>query len=149
MKGYANQSIIDSGAFMLAKHIAANDWTESRINEFLSDIGKAYRRDYRDDNWFEGDVRYCAVFANEMAGKTYRNGAQRAAFLHECYLISKNFEPDGSKRKKFLGIFGGTRFTGNHKHPADRKTLFEKNCVRYFVMTIAYQGVTPPTLPPS
>jgi hypothetical protein len=134
MKSYAPQKVIDAAAFLLATHIALDDWSKEKINQFIVGSGEEYRRYYRDDNWFENDVMHCAQYAEEVARRAYPDRTLRAEFLRCCYEYVKRVEPDGSPRKKFLGIFGGTRFSRGHAHPADRKMLFQANCARYVAM---------------
>jgi hypothetical protein len=133
MKSYAPQNVVDAAAFLLASHIAVDE-SKEWINEFVAGIGKSYRRSYRDDDWFENDVRHCAEYAEQAARSAYSDQTTRAHFLRYCYELVRRVEPDGSPRKKFLGVFGGTLFRPGHAHPADRKMLFEANCARYFVM---------------
>lgn len=134
MKSYAPQHVVDATAFLLGSHIALDDWSKEQIDQFVAGSGKQYRGDYRDDNWFENDVIYCAQYADEVARRVYPQRTARAEFLRYCYELVKRVEPDGSPRKKFLGIFGGTLFSRGHTHPADRKTLFQANCARYVAM---------------
>lgn len=101
MKGYAPQGIIDAAALLLASHIASGDWSQEQIDQFLASSARDYRRDYRDDNTFEDDVRKSAYYANEVADTTYSERATRADFLRYCYTLVRDFEPNGSRRKKF------------------------------------------------
>lgn len=149
MKSYAPQHVVDAAGFLLASHIALDEFKEW-INEFLAGIGKTYRKSYHDDDWFEDDVRHCAHYAEEAARRSYPERAARADFLRFCYELVRRVDPDGSPRKKFLGIFGGTIFGPRRAHPADRKILFQANFARYIAMAhmsgdINTRGLFPPS----
>ena len=133
---YAPQGIIDAAAFMVASHMASADWSDAVMENYLAALGKRYRQSFRGDEQFEDDVRHCAVYANGAATRAYAQPARRAEVLRLCYEIVREVEPDGSRRKKFLGFFGGTLFSGSHQHPAHRKVLFEQNFLPYMAMAI-------------
>lgn len=133
---FAPQGIIDAGAFMLASHIAAGDWSQEAIEEFLLGLGKAYLRSYYRDTGFSDDVRHCAIYAEREARNAYPLPNRRGEVLHIGFEVIRKFEPDGSRRRKFLGFLGGTVFGGSHPNPANRKKLFEAHFFPYMAMAI-------------
>jgi hypothetical protein len=133
---FAPQHIIDGSAFMLASHMAAGDWSQETIEDTLLELSRIYLRGYYRDTGFSDDVRHCSIYAERAARNAYPLPNRRAEVLHIGFDVIRKFEPDGSRRKKFLGFLGGHLFGGSHPHPADRKRLFEANFLPYMAMAI-------------
>ncbi len=50
------------------------------------------------------------------------------------YQLAKKYNPDGTKVKKTLGVFGGTLFAKSHMDTRVRPDICLKNLANYFVL---------------
>ena len=120
MKSYAPHYMVDAAAFILASHIALD---ESRVDQRVSrwnwkNIVKA--------TMTTTGLKTIPNIARTMLKRPRGDRiptAPRERISCVYYELVRRVDPDGSPRKKFLGIFGGTRFGPRYAHPADRKIL--------------------------
>lgn len=120
--------------FMLASH-----YGDAMYEHLFESLVEAYRQDYPDDN-FADDTRQAVPLLHKMMEPMSLE--RRKTVFREYYQLGREIEPDGSKCKKFLGVFGGSLFSGSHPNRENRVELL-------MIELGGYLSLFPPVLTPT
>jgi hypothetical protein len=117
MPKYMTRDVFRSACFLLASYYQDT----AKYEQIIAGIQDSYRKAYPGDD-FVPDLRDGVTKLREMleGDKAVKTEDDKRLLFYAYYQISKEMEPDGSKRKKFLGLRGGTLFSGSHPNPTNR-----------------------------
>jgi len=117
MPKYMTRHVFRSACFLLASYYQ----DQAKYEQMIAGIQDSYRKVYPGDD-FVPDLRDGVAKLREMLerDKAIKTEDDKRLLFYACYQISKETEPDGSKRKKFLGFLGGSLFSGSHPNPTNR-----------------------------
>jgi hypothetical protein len=120
---YMNRGVFRVMCFMLASH-----YKEEGYGDLLISLVDDYKGTYPADD-FESDVRQAVPKLHKMMEPM--SLVLRRKLFHEYYELARNIEPDGTRHKKLLGVFGGALFSESHPNPGIRVELLMAELAGY------------------
>ncbi len=110
------------------KEVAAGEY-----NKFVEKMSVHYGKTFDGDN-FGSQVKEI-VPKLDAALKKYEgfsDPAERRKAFELYFELAQKFNPDGTKVKKFLGLFGGLKFAKSHMDTRVRPNICLENLTNYF-----------------
>lgn len=137
MGKYMDQSLFNVGAYALAKNYVQETSSSSQssgtFESKFEDLCAFYKNSYKEDNFSRQWEQIVPELDKELKCMDYFIDAKERMKAFDLYSqLAREYNPDGTKIFKFLGIFGGTMFAKSVKDPGVRPDICKSNLISYY-----------------
>ena len=133
MATFMPQPLFDGCAYRLGFYwcVAQLPGKEGDFDWAHEGLISSYSPLYPDDYMLATELKLVPKMLDDIVSNVETSLLVRAEIFYRCSSLAEKYLPDGSPKKKFLGFFGGTHFSGSHPTIERRSPECLENFSRY------------------